>query len=436
MKSSALRTAIRCALFLAATTVFAAVAPEPGALRAGAARIDITPAADAGLPMGGYPNRVGNATGVRDALNVRAIVVDDGSTQAALVTMELISMSVPLWERITARIQQETGIPAGNVLMTAVHTHSAPALGGAPLTGEGAGELTRRRDAYVQRVENALVESVKQAKAALQPAKIGYGTGRANVNVNRRARLANGTWGLGRNPDGPSDKTVAVVKLENLAGEPFAILSNYGVHATVMGASNNQISSDLPGATSRYVEAHYKDKVVSPWTSGAGGDQAPIYDRNGTTFDHVDILGRILGEEVVRVAESIKTTTRGNIRVLQQVVSCPGKRTTQNPGPNGQEYKFEDTAPVPIRLSLLAINDIAFAAISGELLTNIGARLKIESPFARTMVVTHCNGSSGYIPDDAAYAEVSFEITSTRFKPGCAESAIVNGLVGMMNTVF
>jgi neutral ceramidase len=120
---------------------------------------------------------------------------------------------------------------------------------------------------------------------------------------------------------------------------------------------------------------------------------------------------------------------------MQKVISCPGKRTVQNPGPN-QEYRIEDADPVPIRLSLLAINDITFAGVSGELLTNIGTRLKAESPLARTIVVTHCNGSSGYIPDDAAYDQVSFEITATRLKRGYAEQAIVSGFAEMMGVLF
>ena len=143
----------------------------------------------------------------------------------------------------------------------------------------------------------------------------------------------------------------------------------------------------------------------------------------------------MLGEEVIRVADSIKTSGRAHIRGMQKVVTCPGKRTVQSPGPD-KEYKLEDADPVPIRLSLLAINDIAIAGVSGEALTNIGLRLKRESPFNRTILVTHCNGSSGYLPDDAAYDQVSYEIISTHVKRGCAENAIVNGLVEMMNAFF
>jgi hypothetical protein len=173
---------------------------------------------------------------------------------------------------------------------------------------------------------------------------------------------------------------------------------------------------------------------VAPWTSGAAGDQDPIY-RVGTDFRNVEALGRILGEEVIRVADGIKTTNRGRIRGAQKVVTCPGKRTVQRPGPNS-EYKIEDADPVPIRLSLLVIGDIAFAGVSGEVLTNIGLRLKRESPFNRTLMVTHCNGSSGYLPDDAAYDQVSYEIVTTRVKRGCAEDAIVNGFLELMSPFF
>ena len=46
--------------------------------------------------------------------------------------------------------------------------------------------------------------------------------------------------------------------------------------------------------------------------------------------------------------------------------------------------------------------------------------------------MTLANGSAGYIPDDAAYDQVSFEVMNTRFKRGCAEGAIINGFIGMM----
>ena len=402
---------------------------DKGSLRAGAAKVDITPAADAALQMSGYAGRTAGFKGIHDDLNVRAIVVDNGTAQAAIISCEIIGLSNAFWEKATERITRDTGIARDNILLASVHTHAAPSTG-----VYERGQQSPTQADYIAKLQDAIVEVVSRAKASLQPAKIGFGTGTAKVNMNRRARNGEGGWMIGNNPDGVSDKTVAVIKLETLNGEPFAILSNYGVHGTILGQANLQISSDLPGATARFVERDYGGKVVSPWTSGTAGDQDPIY-RVGTDFQNVKALGAILGEEVVRVADAIKTTTGARIRGMQKVVSCPGKRTVQAPG-RGREYRFEDSDPVSIRLSLLVINDIAIAGVSGEVFTNIGLRLKKESPFNRTILITHCNGSSGYLPDDAAYDQVSYEIVTTRAKRGCAEDAIVNGLLDMMERSF
>jgi hypothetical protein len=145
----------------------------------------------------------------------------------------------------------------------------------------------------------------------------------------------------------------------------------------------------------------------------------------------VDALGKILGEEAVRVAGAIHTTDQAKIWGKQQVVTCPGRKVEPGPLPR-KEYKWEDSDPVSIRLSLLMINDIALAGVSGEVMTMIHERLKNTSTSSHTVMVTHANGSSGYIPGDAAFEQISYEITTSRLKPGCAESAIVGGFLNLM----
>jgi len=274
------------------------------------------------------------------------------------------------------------------------------------------------------------------------------------VNVNRREYSPETGWWLGYNPEGPSDKTVTVVRFEALSGKPIALLINYAVHAVVMGGENDQISGDLAGATSRYVESYYRGKaedaprsdagaaiqlgpektsegVVALWTSSAAGDQNPISLSRGSDFTMVESLGKILGEEAVRVAGAIHTTNQVRIWGQQQVIRCPGRSVEPGPLPR-KEYRWRDADPVSIRLSLLMMNDIVLAGVSGEVLTMIHEHLKKESPFSRTVMVTHANGSSGYIPDDAAFDQVSYEITTSRLKPGCAENAIVNSFLQLM----
>jgi neutral ceramidase len=426
------------------------IAAQSGALQAGAGKVDITPAADAALPMSGYGFRTGGFQGIHDHIYARAIVLTDGERTAAIVTWELIGVPTPVWEELAQRIARETSIASEYLILAAVHDHSAPA----PFRMYG--NDSQKSAAYTKQVEDATVEAIRKAKESLQPAKIGFGLGKAYVNVNRREFSPDTGWWLGFNPDGPSDKTVAVLRIDTRAGKPIALLINYAVHAVVMGGENYQVSGDLAGATSRYVENYYRGKpeetprgdagvaiqlkpnetsenVVALWTSGAAGDQNPISLARGSDFTMVDSLGKILGEESVRVAAAIQTTDRVRIRAQQQLMTCPGRQVEPGPLPR-KEYKWQDAEPVSIRLALLTINDIALAGVSGEVLTRIQDHLKKNSPVKDTVMVTHANGSSGYIPDDDAFAQVSYEITTTHLKPGCAENGIVNGFVNMLKT--
>lgn len=436
------------AIFLIGAFLFATMGARGATFVAGAAKVDITPAADAALPMSGYADRKEGFKGIHDHIYVRAIVLGDGTRLAAVVAWELIGVPDAAWEEVSQRVAKEIGIPPEYLLLCAVHDHSAPAPFGMY------GNDSPKSAAYTKQVEDATVEAIRKAKESLQPAKIGMGTGKAYININRREYSAENGWWLGYNPEGPSDKTVAVIRFDALSGKPIAFLINYAVHAVVMGGENYEITGDLAGATSRYVENYYRgnpaeaprsdagdgmqlpqeqksESAVALWTSGAAGDQNPVALARGSNFTLVDALGQILGEESVRVARGIHTSEEAKIWGKQEVVTCPGRKLEPGHVPR-KDYKWGEADPVSIRLSLLKINDIALTGVSGEVLTMIYEHLKEKSPSSATVMVTHANGASGYIPDDAAFGQVSYEITTSRLKPGCAESAIVDGFVKLM----
>jgi neutral ceramidase len=445
MVASVLRTTL-----LIVCSMLPAFAAETKTLQAGAAKVDITPASDAALPMSGYANRTGGFQGIHDHIYARAIVLNDGTKQAAIVSWELIGVPTPVWEEVSRRVANEVGIPSAYLLLTAVHDHSAPAPFGMY------GNDSPKSAIYTKQLEDWTLQAIRRAKENLQPAKIGIGTGKTYVNINRREYSPETGWWLGYNADGPSDKTVTVVRMDALSGKPIALLINYAVHAVVMGGENYQITGDLAGATSRYAENYYRgkpeeaprgdagaaiqlkpaestDNLVALWTSGAAGDQNPISLARGSDFTLVDSLGKVLGEESVRVADGIHTTDGVQLSGKQQEITCPGRKVAAGPLPR-KDYIWEDAEPVSIRLSLLKIGDIALAGVSGEALTMINEHLKEkEVPSRHVVMLTHTNGSSGYIPDDAAFAQVSYEITTSHLKPGCAEKAIVNGFLKMMD---
>ncbi|MEO8100512.1 MAG: neutral/alkaline non-lysosomal ceramidase N-terminal domain-containing protein [Acidobacteriota bacterium] len=227
--------------------ITAATAFGQSTLRVGAAKVDVTPET---LPQ--------NYLGVLDRIHSRAIVIDNGTSSAALVTVDAGSMPDNIWQAVTKQVESELGIPTQNVIITATHTHSVPG---------------QQAATYIAKI----VESVRVAKQRLTLARVGYGTGVSYINVNRNIVDAKTRrWWEGPNYEGPSDKTVAVIKFETMNGDPIAVYYNYAMHAVAVGQLD-MVSGDAPGTTSKYIEDSYDDKVVALWSTGAAGDQNPVY---------------------------------------------------------------------------------------------------------------------------------------------------------------
>lgn len=401
-------------------------------LLAGAAKVDITP-----QDLTGLTNLWRNPfDGVHDRIYLRALVVDNGIHTAAIVASDLLEYGDTTVVR--DRVTQEVGIPADHIIITASHAHNTPRVGSVSpgATAYKGGPATQ---AYTKVIYDQIVAVVQQAKAALQPARVGIGTGQAAVNTNRDEYTTEG-WKLGVNPNGPSDKTVWVVKFETTSGDPIAILMNYAVHAVVLGPDNTLVSGDLAGVAERYVEQYYDDKVVALWTIGAAGDQNPKYMSWDTTYSQKDrepgyplmnALGQIVGEEVVRVAAQIdRMTPMARIEAEGKVISCPAAPPPKRRR-GGKDVPQVDS--LDIYLGLVMINHIAITSVSGEVATNIYYHLRKDSPFTHTMMITMANDRIGYIIEDAAYETPTFEALGTPLQPGTAEKAIVHGLVDMMS---
>src|SRR5262249_45895349 len=396
-----------------------------GEFKAGASRVEITPPASSHLQIWGYDDPAPASTGVHDPLHVRAIVFDDGKQRAAIVSCEVLAIPNEVWQIAVRRIGTEAGIPAENVMVMAVHDHASPVLE----NDDGHSKVLTPYAA--ETLVNGIVQAVLIASKELKPARIGFGEGKANLNVNRRARMASGGYWLGVNPDGPSDKTVGVLKVEDLSGHTIAMVINYAVHCVMLGYMNREISADLAGATSSFVERQLGGSAVVLWTSGAAGDQNPTWmGLVSSDFDGVAAYGMYLGEEAIRVAEHIRSTEPRLIRGLQRVVDCPGQKIPPGPLPR-EKYEFQNADPVPVRLSLLLVGNTAMAGVSGGVFTLVWQQLKTRAALSRLFMVTHSNGQSGYLPNAAAYDQVSYEVATSHVKRGCAEK-LVDGLLNMM----
>jgi hypothetical protein len=432
---------------------------QMGSLRAGAARVDISP------PKEMFPLQ--NTLlfgGLHDPIYARALVLDNGKTKVAIVGLDLLDLMVD--NGLIRDISNELKIPVDNVVLNVPHDNSSLLISNS-LPNSVMSDPNQDIPAFTK-MRKGVIEAVREANANLQPARVGFGTGKAYVNAS-----VNGA-------DGPSDKTVAVLEVTKPTGEPIAIYTSYAVHSLVMYQSvmdNGQVmmTSDLSGWTQKYIEDRFPG-AVALWAVSAGGDQAPlftsrsrlrgeIHDEGSAGWAVLDVESRLLGAEIVRVANAIQSTSGQVVLwVTRSSVTCPAQqRTPQAGGPGGQPSgqegpggpqtggqggpggrgqaqdqgqqgregqsgvpgqvqiprRVSDGSPMMIPLQLLMVNDIAIAGINGDPATEIGIEAKQDSLFDRTMMVTLIPNKIGHLNSD---------------KQGCTNQAIDNEFQKMMKS--
>lgn len=394
---------------------------NPG-LQIGAASVNITPQQP--VPMSGYAGREQPSKGVHDDIFAHAVVWDDGKNKASLIQADLIGFSFDFVDEITLEIEKKTGIQRKNILVTAVHNHGGPST---QAYGETATEIL---SAYIKELKQKLVAVTVEAYNKRAPALMGFGKGTCTMNINRRARHGEGGIWLGRNPDGPCDRDVDVTRIDNAHNESLALLVNWPCHATVNGQENSLITGDWPGATARYVDKNFSAGIPVVITAGASGDINPIYGPNNK-FNDIEAIGLVLGEEIVRVANGVTMQHPMSVQVIQRELEVPGKERSASRMPG---EKVVAGKPVKLRFSVLKIGAIVYVGISGELMTEIGMKIKAASPFKNTVLLTHCNGNSGYLVTDKAYDEGGYEPMVSRTMPG-TEKIIVDTVVETMSSL-
>ncbi|WP_206243713.1 hypothetical protein [Novosphingobium terrae] len=416
-------------LMLACSALGLGAAPAQAALTAGAGKATID------LPASLLP--LDDFTTVLDPLSVRVLVLADGGGRAAIAVLDQTSLSAGDIAAMKDAVTRATQTPADNVLIVASHTFSAPHMF---LSGKG--DEAERSKAYVAEIMQALTTAAQQAARSAAPAMLSFGTATSAVNINRNVEMAEGWW-LGASEAGPSDKTLALLRIDGADHRPIATLVNYAVQSSIMdhtggeGATGKAVSADLAGATARQVEDHLGG--VSLFMTGAAGDQVPAYTALHNVYDAagqpvpvnlgragyplVALQGERLGAAAVRAASHAQAVTGGSVKVVSGQVSLqtqerPRQLTQIRPT---RSYAFKVNGKADAPYTILTLGNVAIVGVQVELNAATGAWIKAHSPFARTIVATMVNGAAKYLPDAQGYKDITYQAMNSSYAPGSGE---------------
>ncbi len=423
----------RCAaLFSVVISLFASVTrgedfqdgrfPVTSNLRAGVAKVDITPDVSQGLDVVGHRRKVFK---VRDPLRAGVLVLDDGETKAAIVTLDTIGA----WDEMVAlareRIQQLTGIPAGNIMVTASHNHSGPGFD--------------RESVWGRDLIDKLGAAAKNATGTMRLVSIGYDEDRIGFGINRR-KVIDGRAVVRLNPEGPNDPRVKVLRFDDGTSlTPLVVVMHAVCHpcfftwgdkgTTPYPNGYPKLSADFPGEAQSFVEMVYGDKTSSLFLQGCAGDirpNLPGYPYRCADEADIQWAGRDLGSAVVRslargvTREQLKDrSSYYAIRVASTKVSLPGKQ-----------------GRVTAELMAMKIGPYLLLTMPGEPMVEYGFRLEqaIEDR-AIPIIVGYANGNIGYIATADAYEVGGYEPNTSKLLPE-AENIILDELGQLADRVI
>jgi hypothetical protein len=383
-----------------------AATPCPDCLQAGAVRVPLE--LPSGVPLGGYgsmrrrlklPDVLGlyphafwfrPSQGVRDALAVRALVLEHAGRRLAWATLDLVAVD----RSFTAdalRALAAAPLPATTLLLSASHTHSGP---GAFVDSEALGWLALDRlDPGIRRLLlDTVVDAVRRADAARRPARVAVASVAAPPVISSRLNQ-------------PLDREVIVLRVTDAEARPLALLWNFAIHGTTLGPRNLRISGDVMGEASAGIERELG--VPALFVNGAVGDVSPA--------GHGERAARELGAALAKTVQTgwaQAEPVRPALAAVSRTASLPMPQLSLHNClwralPRRLTLPIGRVFPRDATLTAVAVGDTAWLAFPGELQTALGREIKAagDGRFRHTAVAGLTNDYLGYFltPADAEY---------------------------------
>ncbi|MBM3965609.1 MAG: hypothetical protein FJ308_11185, partial [Planctomycetes bacterium] len=400
--------------------------------RAGAATINIDPVEKESIVAGGFLE--GRGSVLQDSLWVRAIVLDDAKSQIALVVVDTCMMEQTLIDAAKAEASRRCGIPATHMLVSATHTHSAPAAMGC---------LGTRQDAaYAAMLPGKITDAIVAAHQNLQPARIGWGTvddwehTHNRRWVRRQDRKVVDPFGEPKGlanmhpgyqspdvigPSGPVDPSLSLISLQTLDGKPLALYANYSQHYFGTGA----ISADYYGLFCKHIAqlvgepGEGNGPFVCALSQGTSGDLMWMdYGSPARAVSMADYAAEAAryaekGLDTIEYHSHVTLAVEERLLPLRYRVPDAARRMWAEPIASKIEndlpknvtevYAREalilhDRQQTQLKLQALRIGDLTIAALPNEVYALTGLKLKRRSPAQMHFNVELANGAEGYIP--------------------------------------
>lgn len=332
-------------------------------LQVGVALADITPDNAINIELEGYGGpRL--STGVHDPLTARVMIINDGKSVVALVSLDLIGLFMNHIEDMKKMITEETGLQEENIFIHSIHSHSGPSmLGDDAFNGDYRAKLNRS-------VTNCILEAFISSEKAI--ALISTGNSQVKT-VNRRypqKQLAN---------------SFTTIEFQDTMHRTLSMLLNFGCHPVVLGPDNLEITADYvyylrkkveteKGGMALFFNSRFGDVNPPPINNAAN-----IYARDKGTFAMAQELGEQLAQDMIY--------SNLNSDTLSISISTSSKTVAD------EQMQFTNHT----HISILNLGEVQIAMIPGEPLEGFADIIETLLPGPYTLIFGQTGDAIGYI---------------------------------------
>ncbi|MCE9672414.1 neutral/alkaline non-lysosomal ceramidase N-terminal domain-containing protein [Myxococcus stipitatus] len=365
-----------------------------GALRAGAAKVALSPPFP--VVVAGYAPPRPEASESDPPPHARAVVLEAGGTRIGLVSLELLSVT----DVVVGRVRERAlALGLQDVLVMATHTHSS--LGGydarlvAQLVGTG-----RFREESLEAISSAASAALEQATSALTDVTLELGEAKEASFVYTRSG--------GTAPDGVLTRAVL-----RGADAPVAELLFYAAHPTMVPRQRAAVDPDYPGRLSALRES--EGSGVTLLLQGAVGNASVAFQGQG--LERVSAFARALSElagkaPLAPVSGAVKLSlARAEAAMPRPDASRLVPSFTRAAGDNLLCGSAERVAEV----SALVLGPLELVTVPGEPTVDAGAELVRRT--GASGVLGLVGGYVGYVESPALVRDGAGESRRQYFGP-------------------
>ena len=402
-------------------------------MRAGFARVSITPPKDTNMMGFAARDRQRGCEGAHDDIHVRALYLEHGGERALVTSFDLCFLDREVADRLVGALGRRLDMAPRQILMNASHTHAGPA------THRWAyGDFTWIDRLYLRQLEAAAVAAAREARDGAVQVALRAGVGRSTLPVSRRKKDTDGRARWAPADEGAVCDALPVCLFEDGDGAPVCLLFSVSCHPSTIGGF--LISADYPGPAMDAIDKAL-GAPVSLFLQGCGGDAKPRMVAAGDrwrkgNWEDVAAAGALVAKETLAVVKKRLRPAEPNLRTAAVEMRWPlqpapdrarlQRMADRAGGPKAEmrtlwaerqmelldrDGRLPTYAPIICHLVRIAEN-VRLVGLEGEPVADLGALILDHFGREVTFPLGYTDGAQLYLPSSPMLDEGGYEVDS------------------------